>query len=197
MPLVRKLLATDVEQAVTVLARAFESDPFVSWFVRRDARHDEGMRAFFDLAIHELTLPFGECFVTDGIGGAALWNPPGTWSLGLLDKARLMPQFARVSGVGRLASVFFKTNPLTAAHPRDPHFYLFVLGVDPAAQGRGLGRALVAPVLARCDHEGIPAYLETSNEKNLAFYGSLGFAVVGDHQIPEGPPVWFLRRQPA
>ena len=194
---VRTLVTADAEKAVAMLARAFETDPFVKWFVRGDARHAEGMRTFFEIALHDLTLPFGECFVTGGVEGAALWNPPGTWNLGLLDKLRLMPKFSRAAGAGRLISVFLKTNPLTAAHPREPHWYLFVLGVDPASQGRGLGRALVAPVLARCDRDGVPAYLETSKEENLGFYTSLGFAVVGEHRIPDGPPVWFLRRPPA
>jgi ribosomal protein S18 acetylase RimI-like enzyme len=194
---VRKLVPADADKAIQVLTRAFETDPFMSWFVRRDARHAEGMRAFFELGLHELTFPFGECFVTDDVEGAALWNPPGTWSLGLFDKLRLMPGFARASGLLRLPLVFLRTNPLTAAHPHDPHFYLFILGVDPAAQGRGLGRALVAPVLTRCDRERLPAYLETANEKNLGFYSSLGFATVGEHQIPDGPHLWFMRRAPA
>ena len=197
MSVIRKLADADAEKAITVLTRAFETDPFIAWFVRQDERHAEGMRAFFELGLHDLTLPFGECFVTEGVEGAALWNPPGTWSLGFFDKVRLLPGFARASGLGRLLHVFLRTNPMTAAHPQDPHFYLFILGVDPSAQGRGHGRALVAPVLGRCDAERLPAYLETSNKKNLGFYGSLGFNVIGEHQIPDGPPVWYLRREPS
>jgi len=106
MSVVRKLVPADAEKAIAALSRAFESDPFVSWFVRSDAHHDKGMRAFFEVGLHELTFPFGECYVTDGVEGAALWNPPGTWSLGLYDKLRLMPEFTRSIGLGRLLSVF-------------------------------------------------------------------------------------------
>jgi ribosomal protein S18 acetylase RimI-like enzyme len=192
---IRKLTPADADQAVEVLARAFEDDPFATWFVRADERHAEGMRAFFALALHRLTFPFGECYVTEGVEGAALWNPPGTWNLGFLEKMRLLPQFARASSARRLLEVFLKTNPLTAAHPHDPHWYLFILGVDPPAQGRGLGRALLAPVLERCDAERLPAYLETAKERNLGFYQSLGFAVVGRHAIPGGPLIYFMRRE--
>jgi ribosomal protein S18 acetylase RimI-like enzyme len=193
---VRKLVLADAPQAIEVLARAFEEDPFVRWFVRSDERHADGMRAFFELAVHHMTLPYGECWVTDGVQGAALWCPPTQWSLGLAGKLRLMPQFARAAGLFRLPRVFFATNPITDAHPKGPHYYLFILGVDPPAQGRGLGRALLAPVLAKCDAERTPAYLETSKEDNLRFYESLGFTVAGEHTIPRGPPVWFMRREP-
>ncbi len=196
MSVVRKLTSADADETIRMLARAFEDDPFVHWLVRKDARHEEGMRAFFEAALHGTTLPFGECYTTDGIDGAALWNPPDTWNLNLFGKIRLAPDFARATGLSRLLHVFFATNPLTAAHPHDPHFYLFVLGVDQAKQRRGIGRRLVEPVLRRCDDERIAAYLETSNPENLVFYRSLGFAEVGAHTIPDGPTVWFLRREP-
>jgi ribosomal protein S18 acetylase RimI-like enzyme len=196
MPVVRKLVEGDAGKAVEVLARAFEEDPFVRWFVRSDARHAEGMRAFFEIALNHVTMPHGECWVTENVEGAALWNPPGTWSLGFVDKVRLMPEFARAAGATRLVRVFLATNPITAAHPREPHYYLFILGVDPALQGRGLGRALVMPVLEKCDRERVAAYLETSKEENLRFYTSLGFEVSGEHRIAGGPNVWFMRRPP-
>lgn len=53
--------------------------------------------------------------------------------------------------------------------PEPPHWYLFILGTEPAAQGRGLASALLAHMLARADADGMPAYLESSSERNLAF----------------------------
>lgn len=57
-----------------------------------------------------------------------------------------------------------------AHHPDEPHWYLATLGTDPSAQGRGIGSALLADVLERCDREATPAYLETETEANVAFY---------------------------
>jgi len=77
------------------------------------------------------------------------------------------------------------------------HFYLQGLGVDPPRQGEGLGSAVMQPVLGRCDAERMPAYLETTKERNVGFYEQHGFVVVGQTRLPlEGPPMWFMAREP-
>ena len=82
-------------------------------------------------------------------------------------------------------------------HPKEPHWYLGVLGTRRAAQGKGLGSAVLGPVLERCDTEGIPAYLESSKYSNLAFYRRHGFAVTGEIALPfGGPSVWPMWRDP-
>ena len=68
--------------------------------------------------------------------------------------------------------------PSRRVHPHEPHWYLAVLGTDPSFQRTGAGTALLEPVLARVDAEGLPAYLETQKEANLAWYGRFGFDVV-------------------
>ena len=73
-------------------------------------------------------------------------------------------------------------------HPQDrSHWYLFILGTEPAAQGQGLGSALLAQMLARVDADGMPAYLESSSERNLALYGRHGFEVTGEVVDPGRP----------
>jgi GNAT superfamily N-acetyltransferase len=82
-------------------------------------------------------------------------------------------------------------------HPKEPHWYLAVLGTEPAWQGKGVGSALLAPVLQRCDREGRPAYLESSKESNLAFYARHGFEVTGTIDLlGGGPRVWPMWREP-
>jgi ribosomal protein S18 acetylase RimI-like enzyme len=87
-------------------------------------------------------------------------------------------------------------NRMEARHPYDPpHWYLFILGTERAAQGRGLGSALLTHVLACVDAEGMPAYLESSNERNLALYGRHGFKVTAEVVIPGGPRIWPMWRE--
>jgi ribosomal protein S18 acetylase RimI-like enzyme len=78
----------------------------------------------------------------------------------------------------------------------EPHWYLMILGVDPAHQGAGIGSALIAPTLAEADAAGLPCYLETAKERNLAFYRRHGFDVRHEAHIPGGgPKVWMMARE--
>jgi ribosomal protein S18 acetylase RimI-like enzyme len=84
-------------------------------------------------------------------------------------------------------------------HPTNhQHYDLALLGVEPELQGRGFGAALIQPVLSRCDRSGTPAYLESSKERNIAFYERHGFRVL--EQLPlskAGPSIWPMWRDSA
>jgi GNAT superfamily N-acetyltransferase len=73
---------------------------------------------------------------------------------------------------------------------------LVILDTEQAAQGRGLGSALLARMLARVDADGMPAYLESSNERNVALYGRHGFEFTREVAIPGGPRIWPMWREP-
>jgi ribosomal protein S18 acetylase RimI-like enzyme len=82
-------------------------------------------------------------------------------------------------------------------HPQEPHWYLAVLGTDPAHQGEGVGSALVRHVLDDPANAGEPAYLETETEANVPFYERHGFRVVGELDVPSGGPhLWLMWRDP-
>jgi predicted N-acetyltransferase YhbS len=84
------------------------------------------------------------------------------------------------------------------AHPKRPQWYLQLLMVDPSHQRQGLGALLQEKELATCDAEGLPAWLETQKEENLAYYARFGFSVASEHRpIPSGPAMWSLTREPA
>jgi GNAT superfamily N-acetyltransferase len=82
-------------------------------------------------------------------------------------------------------------------HPREPHYYLPFVGVEPESQGKGIGNALLRPILDRCDREGMPAYLEASTPRNRACYLRQGFEVTEEFRYPKGgPPSWRMWRNP-
>jgi GNAT superfamily N-acetyltransferase len=83
-----------------------------------------------------------------------------------------------------------------ACHPTgQEHLYLVFLGVLPAAQGRGLGSALLRALLARADADGLPVHLESSSPRNLPLYEQNGFHVTGGPiALPDGPSVWPMWR---
>ena len=55
-------------------------------------------------------------------------------------------------------------------------------------QGKGLGSALICPMIDRCDAEGMPAYLESSNPQNIPFYARHGFQPTGEIVVGKGAP---------
>ncbi|MBY6365738.1 ribosomal protein S18-alanine N-acetyltransferase [Rhodococcoides corynebacterioides] len=78
---------------------------------------------------------------------------------------------------------------------------IHTIGVDPAAQGRGIGRALLADALAAADAHGGPVFLEvrTDNDAALGLYRSSGFAIVGTRRgyyRPSGADAYTMRREP-
>jgi len=75
-----------------------------------------------------------------------------------------------------------------AKRPREPHFYLAILGVRPDRQGTGLGSALLSRTLSRLDEAGAPAYLESSNPVNVPLYQRHGFRAVDEIRLPGGGP---------
>jgi ribosomal protein S18 acetylase RimI-like enzyme len=195
--LIRKAGAADVPALIEVLSAAFDTDPVMNWFIRQDGRRDAAFRRFFDLALTRLTLPHGEVYTTEDQRAAACWTPPGSCGASLSGQILLLAEYFRICGRDRFLKVTRAFAPLQMRHPHRPHFYLFFLGVLPACQGLGLGSALLRSMLERCDAEGIPAYLENSNQRNLPLYRRHGFEVRERFQLaPDGPPLWLMWRGP-
>jgi len=87
-------------------------------------------------------------------------------------------------------------NLIKGYQPAEPHYYLHAIGVREDKRGKGIGSALLRSILTRCDSEKANAYLESSKERNLDFYESHGFKVIGKEYIAnDGPPIWFMLRQ--
>jgi ribosomal protein S18 acetylase RimI-like enzyme len=144
--------------------------------------------------------PYGradEVDTTEGLGAVAIWTPPGQWRLGVLDQLRMVPAMVRIVTPRWVPSRFVGFNKMERCHPHDPpHWYLATLGTDPASQGRGLGSALLDDRLGRLDDEGTPSYLESTKESNVPFYARHGFQVTGTFDVPHGPRLWLMWRDP-
>jgi GNAT superfamily N-acetyltransferase len=195
---IRKLTAEDVPRIAQALARAFEEDPVMSWIFRSDAERLTRLERAFGLFLRRIWLPQEECYAAERLFGAALWLPPDKWHISLARQLRLLPSMISVNGrdLPRLLRVL---HMMETAHPEEPpSYYHAVLVVEPALQGRGFGSALMQPVLARCDRERIPAYLESSKRRNVVLYERHGFRVVEEMRLPnDGPPLWRMWREPA
>jgi GNAT superfamily N-acetyltransferase len=193
---VRPAGSADAPALCAVLAQAFEDDPVAVHLIPSHRRRLRGLEAFFRLQLTRDLLPQGCVFTTEDRSGAALWAPPGmSVPNGLAVLVSLVPLAPYVVGREMARSVRSLAR-ITSLRPREPHWYLAVLGTDPSRQGQGIGSALLQPVLARCDAEGARAYLESSKESNVPFYRRHGFHVAGEVHLPRGPTVWTMWREP-
>ncbi len=179
------LPALDVRAAAQTLALAFHDDPVFRWWIADDARRRAVLPAFFAVVAGATE----ELHVDDDLDAVAVWTPPGAE-----DDEGLVP--ALVDATGEDAERMFPVLELMAQHhPAEPHWYLWFLGTRPERQSRGLGSALMRPVLERCDDAGLPAYLEATSDRGAALYARHGFETVGEIVLPGGPSLWPMWRE--
>lgn len=191
-------LATQADRSglARTLAAAFDDDPMMGYLLPvGTANRVARLTAFMGLGVKG-GLRHDTVHVTDDLAAGAVWRPPGHWKLAPSEMVRDAP--ALVGALrGRILTAFSALKVIEDAHPSEPHWYLEILGTEPASQGTGLGSAVMAPVLARCDDEGVPAYLESSKESNVPYYERHGFRVVEELALPKGgPSLWRMWREP-
>lgn len=184
----------DAARLGAITADAFRNDPFNAWLFGNFA----GIENLFHLQARRIYAPRGFCY-THGDEGACMWMlPGGDASFGLREYAAFaLPTLFRC-GPRAVMRGIRTGEAMELRHPGFEHAYLFSIGVRPSAQGKGLGRKLIQPVLDACDRQGMPAYLENSNPANTGFYASCGFEALGPpiHPEPGSPPLQPMARQP-
>lgn len=190
-PHVRVMGPADEDAAVQTIVLAFAADPMARWTWPNAGQYLAAMprmvRAFGSRAFSN-----GSAYCTDGYAATALWLPPGVQ--------------ADEEGLGAVieSTVAGDLRPETDAvfeqmatyHPTEPHWYLPLIGADPAHQGEGHGAALMVHALAACDRDGTPAYLESSNPRNIPFYQRHGFETLGEIQVGSSPTLVPMLRPP-
>jgi GNAT superfamily N-acetyltransferase len=194
---VRKAERTELVAISRALGAAFSDDPVMSWLVRDAGRRPDVLAGNFRMLLEEIWFEHEVTYTTATTAGAAIWDPPGKWSVSIPRQIGLLPRALRVWG-RNLPRALMTLARIERGHPTSSHFYLAVLGVEPESQGRGLGSALMFPILSRCDAERVPAYLEASSPRNRALYERHGFEVTQEFRVGAGaPPIWGMWRDPS
>lgn len=193
---VRKARADEAPSLARTLARAFHDDPAFRWMIEDGAVRRERAPRAFEVYLGRFWIQHDETYTTDSIAGVCVWEPPGTWKTPVLRQLAALPALLRATGL-LTTRVLRAVASMEANHPDEPHYYLPVVGVDPDWQGRGIGAAVMQPILQRCDSEGMPAYLEATTPRNRALYERHGFAVTEEFKLAKvGPPLWRMWRAP-
>jgi ribosomal protein S18 acetylase RimI-like enzyme len=193
---IRNATEEDVPALAEVAARAFVDDPLLCWLGdTRENRLNIGRHML--LADWRMNNRFGQIFCEDRQRGFAVWIPPKA-EFSFWDHLSMVWEMSKaVKSTRRALNQWRLYRDIDKMHPKEDHYYLSFLGVDPVVQGKGLGGELIAPVLARADVEGMPIYLETNTEINLRFYQKHGFVIKDGLTSRDGAvQFWALWRDP-
>ena len=179
------------EEAIATVVLAFSSNPVARWFYPDPHQYllhlPSFVRAFAGKAFEH-----NSAYCVDGYLGAALWLPPNVHP----DENVLAALLQRTIPEENQQEIFAFTERMNSSHPSEPHWYLPMIGVDPAKQDNGYGSALMKHALARCDSEGKLAYLESSSPRSIPLYRRHGFELLGTIQVGSSPPLFPMMRKP-
>lgn len=194
---IRAARRSDWKAVAAITAEAFADDPVMSWVFRSP----RAILSMLRVLARDVYVAWGVCHLHSG-GGATMWMPSASAGK---PSSLTMAAFAlgqlRLGNSGALARGEALQRLMQEHHPTAPHLYLFTIGARPEAQGQGIGKALLAPVLAACDRQGMPIYLENSNPVNHGFYVAHGFEQMGKFSAgddaPPMAPMWRAPRESA
>ena len=190
-PRIKTVIAAEEEAAINVVVLAFSADPAARWLYPDPHQYSVNfpsfVRAFGGKAFEQ-----GSAYSIDGCSGAALWLPPGAQP----DEETLVGLIQRTVSDERQEEIFPVLEEMGSYHPSEPHWYLPLIGVDPALHGKGYGSALMEHALIQCDRDKKFAYLESSNPKNMTLYERHGFELLGTIQVGASPPIFPMLRKP-
>jgi ribosomal protein S18 acetylase RimI-like enzyme len=197
MPEVRPASIDDVDLVARIGAAGFYDDPVMSWLFQDGARRHEQLGFLFGGLARDM-LPTGGTVHLADAASVALWRAPD-YVHGRMASDRVQdaiedsPSPFAADELERLGVL---GAAMAASHPHEPHWYLNVASTLPSQQGLGLGAAVLAPVLQICDEEGVRAYLESTNPRNLTFYRRQGFVDAGEIELEGGPRMTAMWREP-
>jgi ribosomal protein S18 acetylase RimI-like enzyme len=192
---VRKATAAQATKIGDTLTRAFFDDPIMRWAMPDDDRRRRALPPFFELFATTIQRHDEVYLAGDGIG-AALWVPPDRQVVDEDDAEEFGRRMEAIAGVDAARS-FEISALLDEHHPHGSFYFLQLLGVEPEAQGQGLGSTLLRTVLERCDREGTGAYLDATSPPNRRLYERHGFVAIGELAPAGGPQLWQMWRDPA
>jgi len=182
-----RLTGQQLPQATAMLGRAFYQDQLSVYVYPDEAERTRRLPLVFNISLH-YTLRYGEITTTPEVTGTACWLPPGNTTVSTWQLLRIGAlQTSLQMGLPALRRLTNAEDSMQSTHRRciaGPHWYLWVLGVDPEHQGQGIGSTLLRAGIERADTSGLPCYLETMNPDNVPLYEKFGFAIASEGNIP-------------
>ena len=190
-PSITSATGADQQRAVSTIVMGFSSDPITRWFMPEPHQY---LTYFAELVplMAGGAFEHGSAYCTDDFMAASLWLPPGVHS----DMEAMGELAVKAIAQRDQEKIFGFLGQMGEYHPTEPHWYLPLIAVDPAQQGKGYGSALLGHALQISDRDKLPAYLEATSPHNRRLYERHGFEAIGEIQSADSPPMWPMLRKP-
>lgn len=191
-----------VNESAAVAARSFYTDPFFVHLGPPALLRYRGLSLFFRANLKHLGNKGRITTVRDDadrVVGVSAWIQTDGYPQSIARQLGSVPGTIRAlyRRPRALLDGQLYLNAIAKQHPKEPHWYLFLLVADPEVQRRGVGTQLLSDALTEVDQEGVAAYLETQKSDNLAYYQRFGFELVATlTPVKNGPPLYCMRRAP-
>jgi ribosomal protein S18 acetylase RimI-like enzyme len=164
---------------VEILAKSFDDNQSINFIVRQDRRRMERIKDLMAYCF-DICLMQGQAFLSDDGNAGVLIRDPlkkgNRVKTGLLDLGLAFQSI----GLHRVSKVARREKLIKKYQPKDPFYYLWFIGVNPDAQGKGTGSNLLREVLQYYEPDKRPFYLETSVLRNLPWYEKFGFKIYNE-----------------
>ncbi|MEL6369472.1 MAG: GNAT family N-acetyltransferase [Pseudomonadota bacterium] len=200
-PEVKIANSSDRDAVLRTITLGFAADPIARWLWPDPATYLETMPRFaaafggkgFD---HETVYATGAAgkgaTSASGVDAAAMWLPPDVNP----DEEELMGVLGASIAESRMGEIGSLFEQMDSFHPETACWYLPLIAADPISIGQGLGGTLMKHALQRCDEDGLIAYLESSNLRNISLYERHGFQTIGEIQAGDSPVMTPMVREP-
>jgi hypothetical protein len=196
-----KLDPRQINEASIVLSASFFNYPMFTFYFPDPRRRTRYLPWYFRNILN-CAVRYGEVDTTPGISGVIFVLPPGHTKISMWEYVRngflltpVLLGFRNYKQSMDCESFVGKTQEVIMNNR--PHYYLWGLGVDPLHQAKGIGTALMLPLLKKADAQKTPIFLETHAEENVRYYQRHGFTLMCTKKIPRyGLPIWCMLREP-
>ena len=189
---IRRVLPQEGQRFAALLTLAMAADPTTRWAAPDSLQYLNLSMAMISRFTGRIAIDDGTADVIGDFRGAALWHSPGV-SADIVAAHQLLSEFMPAEQMERVATLFAAMSDF---HPREPHWHLRIIGVDPMCRNRGLGRKLMQHRLGLVDRERGLAYLEATSERSSKLYREFGFEIIGEISVPGSPKMFPMLRRP-
>ena len=110
-----------------------------------------------------------------------------------LERLKVLPSVVLRNPVGTVPRMLAQVREWARRDPRESHWHLGPVAVEPDMQQRGVGTAMLAAFCKLMDSCCAFSYLETDKPENVRFYQKFGFEVMAEADVL-GEPNWFMCR---